>query len=69
MDENDHHLLDLLDLGLCLARKMDIFLTFVLSWMFKQIMYYLSFAHISGHKTRNEGARGAVDYVLESNSR
>ena len=46
MDETDHYLKDLLDLGLCLARKMDIFLMCVLSWMFRQIMYDYSIYHL-----------------------
>ena len=39
MDETDHHLLDLLDLVLCLARMMDIFLICLLSWVFRQVMF------------------------------
>ena len=46
MDETDHYLLDLLDLGLCLAGMMNIFLICVLSWAFRQVMYDYFIYHL-----------------------
>ena len=60
MDETDHHLLDLLDLVLCLARMMDIFLICVLSWKFRQVMYDYFIYHLLIFQVTKLGTKAPI---------
>ena len=60
MDETDHYLLDLLDLGLCLAGMMNIFLICVLSWAFRQVMYDYFIYHLLIFQVTKLGTKAPI---------